>query len=203
MHETSSARNNARSLRHSIAELSELRRTFTRAHELAHSELSQSEPVNPSPVSTDKSGSRRPHVTFKLKGPLEVGGTPQPSPADTDSAKVTLGSTAYPSPWSNALSGLSASELSLRSGDTLWAEMAPSVGRDLKRIYPLLVRLIDGKLAALFIALTVLSRHPNALSFVLVMLAACLRYGRREEPDDHAPMPMREKRTSVRELPAS
>ena len=53
-----------------------------------------------------------------------------------------------------------------------------------------LLRLFDGILAALRLALVLvlaaLSQHPDALIFVLIMLAACLRYGHRGEPDDHA-----------------
>ena len=53
--------------------------------------------------------------------------------------------------------------------------------------------MLDGILAALclmfVLVLAALARRPDGLIFVLVMLAACLRYGRREEPDDHAFLP--------------
>jgi hypothetical protein len=56
-----------------------------------------------------------------------------------------------------------------------------------------LLRLVDGILTALcltlILVLAALARRPDRLTFVLVMLAACLRYGRREEPDDHAFLP--------------
>ena len=56
-----------------------------------------------------------------------------------------------------------------------------------------LLRLVDGILTALCLTLILvlagLARRPDGLTFVLVMLAACLRYGRREEPDDHAFLP--------------
>jgi hypothetical protein len=52
------------------------------------------------------------------------------------------------------------------------------------------LRFIDGILAALrlmlVLVLSALSQQPDALAFVLVILATCLRYGRREEGDDHA-----------------
>ena len=55
------------------------------------------------------------------------------------------------------------------------------------------VRMLDGILAALcltlILVLAALARRPDGLTFVLVMLAACLRYGRREEPDDHTFLP--------------
>jgi hypothetical protein len=58
-----------------------------------------------------------------------------------------------------------------------------------------LLRFIDGILAALclmlVLVLAALSRHLDALTFALVMLAACFHYGRREEPDDHASLPIR------------
>lgn len=70
-----------------------------------------------------------------------------------------------------------------------------------------LLRLLDGILAALrlmvVLVLAALSRHPDALIFVLVMLAACLRYGRREEPDDHASLPTRRYQTSLGSCPQS
>ena len=51
-----------------------------------------------------------------------------------------------------------------------------------------LLRMLDGILAALclmfVLVLAALARRPDGLMFVLVMLAACLRYGRREEPGD-------------------
>jgi hypothetical protein len=56
-----------------------------------------------------------------------------------------------------------------------------------------LLRLFGGILTALcltlILVLAALARRPDGLTFVLVMLAACLRYGRREEPDDHAFLP--------------
>ena len=56
-----------------------------------------------------------------------------------------------------------------------------------------LLLLLDGILTALrltlILVLAALARHPDGLTFVLIMLAACLRYGRREEPDDHAFLP--------------
>jgi hypothetical protein len=64
-----------------------------------------------------------------------------------------------------------------------------------------LLRVIDGILAALrlllVLVLTALSQHLDALTFVLVMLAVCLRYGRRTEPGDHAYLPMRRNLTSM------
>lgn len=63
------------------------------------------------------------------------------------------------------------------------------------------LRFIDGSLAALrlmlVLVLATLSQQLDALDFVLVILAACLRYGRREEPDDHAFLPMRRNKTSL------
>lgn len=79
-------------------------------------------------------------------------------------------------------------------------------------IYPILVRLentgwlirfLDGILAALSLlllaVLTALSGHVDLLVFVLVLLAACLRYGRRDEPAAHPFLPIRRNQT----LPAS
>jgi hypothetical protein len=68
-----------------------------------------------------------------------------------------------------------------------------------------LLRVIDGILAALHrqlaVVLTALARHLDTLSFVLVMLATCLRYGRRAEPGDHAFLPMRRNLTSMGSCP--
>jgi len=67
------------------------------------------------------------------------------------------------------------------------------------------LRLLDGVLAALRLmlvrVLAALSLHADALTFVLVMLAACLRYGRRSEPDDHAFLPMRRNLTFAGSCP--
>jgi hypothetical protein len=53
-----------------------------------------------------------------------------------------------------------------------------------------LLRFVDGVIAALCLLLVrvmaAIARHPDVLTFVLVMLAVCLRYGRRGEPDDYA-----------------
>jgi hypothetical protein len=69
------------------------------------------------------------------------------------------------------------------------------------------LRLLDGILAALCLmlmrVLAALSRQPDALTFVLIMLAACLRYGRRGEPDDHASLPIRRYQTSLGSRPES
>jgi hypothetical protein len=69
------------------------------------------------------------------------------------------------------------------------------------------LRLLDGILRALCLILvrvqTALSRHPDALMFVLIMLAVCLRYGRREEPGDHAFLPTRRYQTSLGICPQS
>ena len=70
---------------------------------------------------------------------------------------------------------------------------------------PALLRFIDGILAALrlmlVLVLTALSQQLDALAFVLVMLAVCLRYGRREEPDELAFLPMRRNQTSLERCP--
>jgi hypothetical protein len=77
----------------------------------------------------------------------------------------------------------------------------------LRRSRVALLRLLDGILGALCLMLvrvqTALSRHPDALMFVLIMLAACLRYGRREEPGDHAFLPTRRYQTSLGSCPQS
>lgn len=56
-------------------------------------------------------------------------------------------------------------------------------------------RFIDGVLAALCfmlaIVLAALSRRPDALALLLLIISACLHYGRREDPDDFAPCPIR------------
>ena len=70
-----------------------------------------------------------------------------------------------------------------------------------------LLRFLDGILAALCLmlvrVLAALSRRPDALTFALVLLAACLRYGRRGEPDDHAFLPTRRYQTSLGSCPQS
>jgi hypothetical protein len=70
---------------------------------------------------------------------------------------------------------------------------------------PTLLRLLDGILAALrlmvILVLAALSRHPQALTFVLVMLAACLHYGRRAEPAERAFLPMRQFQRSLGSCP--
>jgi len=68
-----------------------------------------------------------------------------------------------------------------------------------------LLRLLGGILAVLCLmlvrVLAALSRRPDALTFVLVMLAACLRYGRREDPDDGTSLPIRRYRPSLGSCP--
>jgi hypothetical protein len=68
-----------------------------------------------------------------------------------------------------------------------------------------ILRLLDGILAALCLVLVLvlaaLSQQSNALNFVLVMLAACRRYGRRSEPDGHTFLPMRRYQTSLGSCP--
>jgi len=63
------------------------------------------------------------------------------------------------------------------------------------------VRFLDGILAALRYmlgrVLAAISRQPAALAFVLVVLATCLRYGRRSDTDDHAFLPTRRYQTSL------
>jgi hypothetical protein len=69
------------------------------------------------------------------------------------------------------------------------------------------LRFLDGILAALrlmlVLVLAALSRHPDALTFVLVILAACLRYGRRSEPANHTFLPPRRYQTSLGSCPVS
>jgi hypothetical protein len=61
-----------------------------------------------------------------------------------------------------------------------------------------LVRLLDGILAALclllVLVLTAVTRRPDGLIYVLIMLAACLHYGHRGEPDDRSFLHLRQKR---------
>lgn len=68
-----------------------------------------------------------------------------------------------------------------------------------------LLRLLDGILAALGLmlirVLAALGRQPDALTFVLVMLATCLRYGRREEQDGDTFLPIRRFQTSLGSCP--
>jgi hypothetical protein len=56
-------------------------------------------------------------------------------------------------------------------------------------------RFVGGIIAALSMllvrVLAALSRMFNAVNSVLVMIAACLRYGHRQEPDDHHSLPAR------------
>jgi hypothetical protein len=82
-----------------------------------------------------------------------------------------------------------------------WDEPDPTDSRSPAEI----LRFIDGFLAALrlllLLVLTALSQQLDALSFVLVMLAACLRYGRRAEPGDHDFLPMRRNLTSLGSCP--
>jgi hypothetical protein len=64
-----------------------------------------------------------------------------------------------------------------------------------------LVRLIDGILAALTLLLvailSALSHQPDAIAFVLVVVATCRHYGHRGEPDGHSFLPMHPGQTSV------
>ena len=74
-----------------------------------------------------------------------------------------------------------------------------------------LLRLVDTVLAMLrfylrllrvlgherFIVLARRGRPPGTVPFVLVLLAACRRYGHRSEPDDHAPLLIRRQLVSV------
>src|SRR5215813_4666631 len=50
-------------------------------------------------------------------------------------------------------------------------------------------------------ALAAFSRRPDTLTFVLVLLAACLRHGRREEAGDHAFLPTRRNLTFLGSCP--
>jgi hypothetical protein len=68
-----------------------------------------------------------------------------------------------------------------------------------------LLHLLDGTIATLGLALVCvlagLSHRPDALMFVLIMLAVCRRYGRREEPANHAFLPTRRFQTSLGSRP--
>ena len=93
-------------------------------------------------------------------------------------------------------------KLELPSPGTLtivWQDLLPDESRSK------LLRFIMGILAALRIllarVLAATSRRPDALTFLLLMLAACLRYGHREEPDDHALLSLRRNLTSMGSCP--
>ena len=68
-----------------------------------------------------------------------------------------------------------------------------------------IVRVFDRVLAALHLmrirVRTGIRHHPNALTFVLVMLAACRHYGKRSEPDDHASLVIRRHLVSMGSCP--
>jgi hypothetical protein len=68
-----------------------------------------------------------------------------------------------------------------------------------------LLRLLDGILAALclmlVLVLAALSRHPDGLIYLLVMLAVCLRYGHRGEPDAYTSLPPRRYERSLGSCP--
>jgi hypothetical protein len=82
---------------------------------------------------------------------------------------------------------------------TFQEDALPTVGKGA------FLRFIDGILAALrlmlVLVLTALSQQLAAHTLVLVILAACLRFGRREEPDNHAFLPMRRNQTSLGRCP--
>jgi hypothetical protein len=68
-----------------------------------------------------------------------------------------------------------------------------------------IVRLLDRVLAALHLmrmrVRVGIRHHPNALTFVLVMLAACRHYAKRSEPDDHASLVIRRHLVSMGSCP--
>lgn len=69
-----------------------------------------------------------------------------------------------------------------------------------------LLRFVNGIIAALRLmlirVLAALSRLVDATNFVLVMIAACLRYGHRQDPDDHHSLPARRYQSWLGRAPA-
>jgi hypothetical protein len=163
----------ARDLRRSIDDVSSMR--YTLAHENAHLELE----------------SRRPNFTGMtailgavdvLADATRIGERPQvPSTDDVLASALHVHNEVT---WHRFI-GLQGQGFML----TFREDVLPPDGR---RKF---LRLLDGIFAALCLmlvrVLAAMSQHPDALTFVLVVLAVCLRYGRRSESDDHAFPPMR------------
>lgn len=98
----------------------------------------------------------------------------------------------------NTTTSVSASA-TIRARDSVWHLILPACLASDSR--DALLRFVDGVLAALRLMLVVmlaaLSRVADVVTFVLVMLAACLRYGRRQEPGDHDSLVSRRYQTSA------
>ena len=175
----------ARDLRRGIEDVSSLR--YTLAHENAHLQLE--------PRSPNFTGMTAFLEAFQwLTGVARFGERPQVLSTDAVPASARL--------VQNQITGHGF--VVLPGPQPLLAFKEGALSRDNRTA---LLRLLDGILAALRLmlvrVLAALSRHPDALAFVLVLLAACLRYGRRSEPDDHAFLPIRRYQRSSGSCPQS
>ena len=173
------SRRQARDLRRGIEDVSSLR--YTLAHENAHLEL-ESQGRNFTGMTSVLAASQW------LASVAWIDERPQVPSTDAAPASARLAQNQITG---HGLVGLPGPRLLL----AFRQDVLPSDNRSA------FLRLLDGILAALHLmlvrVLAALSRHPDALTFVLVMIAACLRYGRRSEPDDHPFLPPRRYQTSL------
>ena len=197
-------RDHARDLQHSIGNLSRLR--FTLAHENAHLLLDCPDP-DPNYTASMALYERIRWLASAVWVDAALANTTPAFPSDwttfspRSGATSTVNETTVPARplkhtvRSAALAALAAESLLLE----FQAGVLPADSKAAS------LRLIDGILAALRLlfglVLTALSQHLNVLTFVLVMLAVCLRYGRRAEPDDCAFLPMRRNLMSMGSCP--
>jgi hypothetical protein len=92
------------------------------------------------------------------------------------------------------------SGLSIRLRIRIPADVLPDSKAALLRF---LGRVLTALSLVLVLVLAALSRHPDAITFVLVMLAVCLRYGRRGDSDGYAFLPFCPHQRSLGSRPPS
>lgn len=205
-------------LRHDITELSTQRKRFELAHELAHQVLAQEE--------TNQTGMSALFQAIGLLqqvAPPSAVDRPTSFPGTVtapavDLTELTHALADFNMPASRTGTPSTASMLApVDSAHTAAALVSPAPRITLKAASPdatflrfiarliadlsiAMVRLTDSMLSAIRVRLArllaALGRRLDRLAFGLVILAACRRYGRRSEPDDHVVLPMRRYQTS-------
>lgn len=209
--ESSADQDHISDLQRSIGKLSTLRNNFSQAHEIGHLALEHREP--------NRTGMVAYHESLKWLAGIERLAVADWLTAPSADAVLSIGPVALPlaeppsslSPWQirTAIRMFRQEQSVLDQSFEHWRARPPGFGsiRVLFRGGSLLadswiasLSLIDSLLRVFhcMMALRVaISRRPGILTFVLLLLAVCLRYGRREEPDDHAFLPIRRYQTSL------
>lgn len=196
VHVTLPTLDHARDLRSSIEDVSRLR--FSLAHENAHLVLAPSGP-NYTGATALAEGIQWIAGIVQVNDWLQL---PPGVAATADTAPTFPPDGTLLSPWSHRTSA--PAEVTIQAQSSLYGGGSGGLrGRLIALTFredvlppdnnAALLRLLDGILAALclmlVLVLAALGRHLDVRTFALVMLAACLHYGHRGEPADHAFLP--------------